>query len=154
MIDIRPVTESVKKSQICDTVLHALPNWFGIESSIVDYIADTQTMPYWVAYDGEQPIGFVALKEHNAYTSEVYVMGILESYHRQGIGRALIQRCEVACAETGHKFLTVKTLDEAHPDPGYAKTRQFYLAMGFLPLEVFPLHWDESNPCLFLAKAL
>ena len=24
----------------------------------------------------------------------------------------------------------------------------------FIPLEVFPLLWDEANPCLFLAKQL
>lgn len=25
---------------------------------------------------------------------------------------------------------------------------------AFCPLEVFPLYWDEENPCLLMAKAL
>jgi len=48
----------------------------------------------------------------------------------------------------------VKTLDESAPDAFYAKTRQFYLRAGFKPLEVFPLHWNKENPCLFMAKPL
>jgi GNAT superfamily N-acetyltransferase len=81
-------------------------------------------------------------------------MGVLPSRHRQGTGRRLIERAEQFCAERGMKFLTVKTLADIHPDEGYAKTRAFYRAMGFTPLEVFPLYWDESNPCLFMAKGI
>ena len=39
-------------------------------------------------------------------------------------------------------------------DRPYARTRSFYYKMGFVPLEVFPLFWDEDNPCLFLVKHL
>ena len=34
------------------------------------------------------------------------------------------------------------------------ETREFYLSMGFAPLEIFPLFWNEENPCLFMAKYL
>jgi hypothetical protein len=51
-------------------------------------------------------------------------------------------------------FLTVKTLDESRESKSYEKTRKFYLSVGFLPLEVFPLLWDENNPCLFMAKSI
>ena len=36
----------------------------------------------------------------------------------------------------------------------YKKTRLFYQSVGFKPLEVFPMHWDKDNPCLFMAKSL
>lgn len=111
-------------------------------------------MPFWAAFDEEKPVGFAALKIHNSYTSEVCVMGVLEEYHRQGVGSRLIGCCEVFCIDNGTEFLTVKTLDEAAKSESYAKTRRFYLAMGFRPLEVFPLHWDKANPCLLLAKYL
>lgn len=29
----------------------------------------------------------------------------------------------------------------------YDKTNLFYQALGFNELEVFPLLWDEANPC-------
>lgn len=152
MFDIKQVEISEKKSQICDTILHALPSWFGVEASIVDYVDKTQSMSFWAAYDGEKPIGFIALEVHNPYTSEICVMGILEDYHRHGIGRKLIECCETYCADQSTEYLTVKTLAGSAPSKSYAKTRQFYFAMGFRPLEVFPLYWDRENPCLFMAK--
>ncbi len=44
------------------------------------------------------------------------------------------------------EFLQVKTLSAKHPDAGYGRTRQFYLAMGFRPLQEFPTLWGEANP--------
>ena len=111
-------------------------------------------MPFWVAYDGESPVGFIALKVHNAYTAEICVMGILRDYHRQGIGKKLIACCEEFCRESNFEYLTVKTLDGSAQSKSYEKTRQFYTAIGFRALEVFPLYWDKDNPCLFMAKYL
>jgi GNAT superfamily N-acetyltransferase len=141
-----------KKSSICNDILRALPDWFGIEASIVDYVEQVKSMPFFVAYDDCRPIGFVALKIHSVYTVEVCVMGVLSDYHRKGVGRRLIDQCESYCKENNVEFLTVKTLDESRADEGYLMTRMFYIGMGFKPLEVFPLLWDEENPCLFMAK--
>lgn len=124
MFHIQQVDESEQKSQICDMILRALPNWFGIESSIVDYVKEVQSFPFWTAFDGEKPIGFAALKKHNPYTSEVYVMGVLKEYHRHGVGRELIQSCEAYCAENQIMYLTVKTLDESRENHSYEKTRK------------------------------
>lgn len=154
MFSIKQVDTPEQKSHICNMILRALPNWFGVEASIVDYVKETQSMPFWAAFDGENPIGFVALKEHNPYTSEVCVMGVLKEYHRHGIGRELIKYCEAYCTDNQVEYLTVKTLDQSRESRSYAKTRQFYLSMGFRPLEVFPLYWDKDNPCLFMAKFL
>lgn len=65
-------------------------------------------------------------------------MGILPGYHRQGIGSLLVAAAEHYCGEHGAEFFTVKTLDASAANAAYAKTRQFYLAQGFRPLEVFP----------------
>ena len=143
---------SNEKSNICDSILRALPNWFGNESAIADYAEKVKTMPFYVAYHGSTAIGFVAIKTHNPCTAEIYVMGILKDFHRQGIGNRLIERCEMYCEDNNMDYLTVKTLDESGQSKSYDKTRLFYLAMGFKPLEVFPLFWDKDNPCLFLVK--
>jgi GNAT superfamily N-acetyltransferase len=152
MIEISEVHNPDEKSNICDTILHALPDWFGVEASIADYIQKTRDMIFFTAYDGEAPVGFIALKRHNEYTAEVSVMGILKEYHLQGIGARLIAACEERCRKDGAVYLTVKTLDESRSSASYGKTRAFYRAMGFIPLEVFPLFWDADNPCLFMAK--
>ena len=154
MYRLNRVVEKDNKSEICNLILRSLPTWFGIEESIVEYVKETQEMPFWVVYDDEKPIGFIALKKHNDYTVEICVMGVLKEYHRKGVGRKLIRTAEQYCLEKQKKYLTVKTLDESREDESYDKTRKFYYAMGFLPLEVFPLLWDVTNPCLFMVKHL
>jgi len=152
MIIIREIDSSDKKSSIANNILRALPEWFGIEASIVDYVEQVKRMPLLVALDGEKEVGFLAIKLHNPFSAEICVMGVLKEYHGQGIGKVLLEACEEYCYKEKIEFLTVKTLAESHPDENYAKTRKFYLKSGFKALEVFPLLWGESNPCLFMVK--
>ena len=48
--------------------------------------------------------------------------------------------------------MTVKTLSDRHPDPGYARTRRFYHKLGFVELEEFPELWGRDNPCLYMLR--
>ncbi len=152
VIKIENITDKDQKSLICEGILGELPNWFGVEESIKEYMLISREMPFYAAYSNENPVGFVAVKEHNQYTAEVCVMGVLQDYHRMGIGKRLISKCEEYCSENGIEFLTVKTLDGSRESKSYEKTRLFYLSMGFRPLEVFKTIWDENNPCLFMSK--
>jgi len=149
---LREIKNENDKSSICNNILRALPNWFGVEASIVDYVEQVKVMPFYAVFDNENAIGFVAIKIHNPYTAEVCVMGVLKEYHRQGAGKQLIKACEKYCFDNKIEFLTVKTLDASRESKSYNKTRLFYQNMGFKPLEVFPLLWDENNPCLFMVK--
>ncbi|MCL2827718.1 MAG: GNAT family N-acetyltransferase [Oscillospiraceae bacterium] len=152
MVQIKELQNTNEKSTICNAILRALPDWFGVESSIVDYVKQVQTLPFFAAFDDDTPIGFVAIKIHNPSTAELCVMGVLETFHGQGIGKLLINCCETYCNAHKFEFLTVKTLDESRESEHYEKTRLFYLSVGFRPLEVFPLFWDKDNPCLLMAK--
>lgn len=152
MVEVKEIYDPSMKSSICNDILRALPNWFANEAPIVDYVDKTQHMPFYAAFDDGKAIGFVAVKVHNCYTSEVCVMGVLKEFHRNGIGKMLIKCCERYCIDNKMEFLTVKTLDESAESSSYEKTREFYHALGFRPLEVFPLFWDEENPCLFMVK--
>jgi len=153
-ITYREIPSPREKSAVCENTLRALPDWFGNEAAIVDYAGQVRGLPLCAAFDGDVPVGFVALKRHNEFTAEVCVMGVLQAYHRRGIGKKLIEWCEGQCAAQGMRFLTVKTLDASAESAGYGRTRAFYRACGFIPLEVFPTIWDEDNPCLFLAKCM
>ena len=152
MIEIKEILESDAKSGICNEILRSLSDWFGNEASIVDYVEKVRSMPFYAVNDDDKYIGFVAIKIHNPFTAEICVMGVLQEYHRQGAGKRLVEICEKYCADNNFEYLTVKTLDESRECESYKKTRLFYQSMGFKPLEVFPLHWDEDNPCLFLVK--
>ena len=149
---IKEIQNPEVKSAICDAVLHSLPDWFGIENAIRDYILGVKDMKFWAAYESGRAVGFCALGIHYESSAEVHVMGILEEHHRNGIGRQFMHECENYCKECGCEFLSVKTVDELSPDVYYARTREFYLAMGFKKLELFKTLWDEHNPCLMLIK--
>jgi len=141
-------------SEVCEPVLRALPAWFGIEEATQQYIRDIETMPTILANVNGQALGFLTLRIHNPYAAEIHVMGVCPEAHHQGIGRAMLDRAEAYLRQQGIDYLQVKTLSAAHPDPGYVKTRAFYQAMGFRPLEEFPTLWDAGNPCLMMIKKL
>jgi GNAT superfamily N-acetyltransferase len=139
---------------ICRSILGTLPTWFGIQQSVEDYVAVADRSPTVIAsLDGED-IGFLTLVHHSPYASEVYVMAIVPDYHRCGIGRTMLKHVEASLARAGVEFLQVKTLSATHPDEGYEKTRAFYVAYGFRPLEEFPDLWGPENPALQLVKVV
>lgn len=153
-MEIREIVGEEERAAVCEKILRALPGWFGIEEALREYVEQVRKLPLWAAFEREEAVGFAAFLEHGPYAGEICVMGVREEYHRRGVGRRLVGRCEDFARGKGMEFLTVKTLDGAREDAGYAKTREFYYAMGFRALEVFPTLWGEENPCLFLAKYL
>ena len=66
----------------------------------------------------------------------------------------MVGSVEIHLKNEGVKFLQVKTVSSDRDCKAYAKTREFYLGVGFTPLEVFPTLWDKANPCLLLVKSL
>jgi len=143
-----------KRSSVCEPILRALPEWFGIEEAIVHYVNEIDVLPTWTASHEGTVIGFLSLKRHNPHAAEMYVLGVHPEFHRQGIGRSLVDRAQAWLREKGVEYLQVKTLGPSHQDRGYAGTRAFYEAVGFRPLEEFSQVWDEGNPCLVLVKKL
>ena len=148
------ITDKTEKKNISSHILYSLPNWFGIPSATANYIEQSAEMPFIAAFDNDTPIAFLAIKETSPNAVEIYVMGVMPQYHRKGIGKALIDFCVTYCKDKGCTLLHVKTLDASHPDESYEKTRRFYIAMGFLPLETMKELWGEDNPCLVMVKPL
>ncbi len=142
------------KAAICEPILHSLPDWFGIEEALVQYVADIDRLPTFLAWEAGRAMGFLSIKQHYPTSAEVLVMGIRQETHRQGLGQALLHQAQAWLKDQGVEYLQVKTLGPSHLEGNYAQTRAFYLAMGFQPLEEFPQIWDESNPCLILVKRL
>lgn len=143
-----------KTCAVCTPILQSLPDWFGLEDAIQYYSSEMDNLPTFLACESGQVLGFLSLKQHNPYSAEVFVMGVRQAAHRNGIGRALMASAEAWLRGQGVEYLQVKTLGPSHPDDNYAKTRAFYLACGFRALEEFRQIWDEHNPCLILVKRL
>jgi ribosomal protein S18 acetylase RimI-like enzyme len=117
-------------------------------------LEDIERLPTFLAKVNGQVMGFITIKEHNEYSAEIHIIGVHPGAHRKGIGQALICAAEKDLQERGFEYLQVKTLSSAHPDENYAKTRAFYLSVGFRPLEEFKSLWGEANPCLQMIKSL
>jgi ribosomal protein S18 acetylase RimI-like enzyme len=152
---IRPISVTERRGAISREVLESLPEWFGIPASVENYItaADELRMLACFGPAGEV-IGFVSIKTHTPFAAEVYVMGVKRPWHRRGIGRVLIEAVVELAISLGIRFLTVKTLAPSNDDQNYARTRLFYEAVGFLPIEEFPTLWGPENPCLFMLRLL
>jgi len=147
------INDPQRKREIAREVLLDLPEWFGIPESTEEYIRESGQMPFFAAFEGEEAVGFMALKETSPDACEIYVTGVKKRVHRCGAGRALFAAFEEYARERGYRFAQVKTVAPGHY-PEYDATVAFYRSVGFLPLEVFPTLWDESNPCLIMVKAL
>jgi len=141
-------------SSQCEAILRTLPAWFGIESSILQYVRDAAELPTFVVRDAAQIVGFLTLREHFPAAWEVHCIAVRASHRGQGLGRALHEHVERWLAARGARVLQVKTMAAIHPSPEYAETREFYAALGYLPLQVFPLLWGPRLPVLQLVKVL
>jgi GNAT superfamily N-acetyltransferase len=139
---------------LCAAILPTLPTWFGIPEANADYIVAADENPTFVAYDDGKPVGLTTITRFGDFAAEVHLMAVLPEHHRRGIGRQMLEAAEDWLRAQGVEYLQVKTLSASAPDEGYAKTREFYRAVGFRQLEEFPLLWDPSNPALQLIKKL
>ena len=143
---IRQITDPSEKKAVSRSVLEALRDWFEVDESRESYIHSSAGWPFFAAYDGDAPVGFLCLKETGRQTVELAVMGVLKPYHRHGIGKQLFTAAADYARNAGYRFMQVKTVKEGiYPD--YDATNRFYRSLGFCELEVFPDLWDRENPC-------
>jgi GNAT superfamily N-acetyltransferase len=136
-----------------ERLLRALPGWFGIEDSIVSYVEDAATMDTYLAERDGAVVGALLAVRHFPAAAEIHLMAVAPEQHRRGVGRALVAALEADLTRDGVRFLQVKTLGPSRPNPEYDRTREFYSAVGFTPLEEHPDLWP-GNPCLVMVKAL
>ena len=138
----------------CERILRALPDYFGIEEALVQYLEDIKMRPTFHAHSDGCLVGFLTITRHTQVSAEIHVMGVLPQEQHKGIGSALVKATEhyLNCDSVG--LLEVKTLGESHSDKNYANTRRFYTAQGFLAMEEIPDFWGKGLPTLFMVKPL
>lgn len=148
---IRHVPTSQK---ITREILESLPEWFGIPEAIDEYVEGMEMMEVAVYYEDGLPVGFIALNRHKQAVIDIHVMAVIKSHQGKGIGTLLVQWAIFQARKKGIRYLSVKTLDETHPDLNYKKTRAFYQHAGFVPFESFPTLWGAENPCLVMIQTV
>jgi N-acetylglutamate synthase-like GNAT family acetyltransferase len=133
-VDVRIVTDGQWPDET-DVLLHALPEWFGIEESVRAYVNAARTLPTVAAQVDGEIVGVCLVRRHTLVAAEIELLAVRRDLHRAGVGRRLVERAVVDLTSTGVKLLQVKTLGPSGEPEEYARTRAFYEAIGFLPLE-------------------
>ena len=147
------IIDSNEKQAIARKVLEALTEWFEVEESREGYIKDCADWTFLAAKENDNIIGFLCLKETGDATVELAVMGVMKEYHRNGAGRELVEKAKEVARAKGYEFMQVKTVKMGVYED-YDRTNLFYISCGFKELEVFPLYWDEANPCQIYVMSL
>jgi GNAT superfamily N-acetyltransferase len=151
-VTVVPFAEEYRSE--CAVVLGRLPGWFGFEATNREYIASLGRLPAFVARLNGATVGFIGLEHHTPAASEILVLAVTPELHRHGIGAALMRRAEDYLRDDGRRMVHVKTLGPSDPDAGYARTRRFYEALGYIPLFETTALWGPDQPALILVKAL
>ncbi len=150
---IRFIEDKNERRKISREILESLTDWFEVEASREQYIAESAEQPFWASVNGDVNEGFLCLKETGKETMELAVMGVRQEYHRKGIGKMLFAAARDYAAKQGYEFIQVKTVRSGMYED-YDMTNEFYKSLGFKELEVFPEYWDEANPCQVYVMSL
>ena len=147
------INEKDKKQEIARRILEALTDWFEVEESREKYIKESGDQIFIADKEGDEYTGFLCLKETGKATVELAVMGVLKEYHRNGIGRQLVDEAIKVAKDAGYEFFQVKTVKLGMYED-YDRTNYFYLSCGFKEFEVIPELWGEENPCQIYVMSL
>jgi len=144
----------VRKRELQERLTAALPEWFGQPMSNTKYATLAEILDGYVVESDDQRCGLLLLKYHSPISAEVYWIGVDPAYHRQGLGRALMDAAINDASTQGVRYLFVATL---HPDLQYEpfqRTRRFYEALGFVYAheEHFPA--NPASPIAHYLKQL
>ena len=137
----------------CTSILRSLPQWFGIEQSILEYEQNLHELDGYVAEDDNSIVGFVGLKRYGTFSIEIDVIGVQPQLRGSGIGRALLVHVEANATTPSTRLLHMKTLSPSDPDKNYAETRAFWEANGYIPMDAHEL-WGRDNPCQVMVKPI
>lgn len=134
-------------------ILASVPEWFGIPEANQHYVELAGRLPSYLAVDGDEVVGVALLDEHFPQSRELNLIAVRRDRHRQGVGKAMLAAIESDLREAGVRILEVHTVGPSSEDAGYARTREFYLAAGFVAInELQRIDW--SGPTLILVKPL
>ena len=76
----------------CERILRDLPEWFGIETSVIEYVESLAALPGFVAIVDGEVAGFLALKEHYPDASEVHDGGPAR-FPQKGCRKSPLEGC-------------------------------------------------------------
>lgn len=152
-MQVSKITDPTQRSSACAQILKTIPHWFGQAEANAAYEREIAQRDVFGAFEGDRPVGLIALKYHFKITAEIWWMGIRPEFHRRGIGHRLVNRAKEHAHSLGCNRMVLMTLNPTSNDAGYAATRAVYMAQGFEPLVAFNEN-DPLNPMMWMLAEL
>ncbi len=125
-----PVFVSIRATMPPDLYREFYPDeWRVSQQQAVEHVCGSSAMHVWVALNGaETPVGFVALKVHEAdKMGEIYMIAVDPEHQGRGIASALTEFALEWMKNAGMILAMVET----GTDPGHGPARKTYEKMGF-----------------------
>ena len=128
-----PVFESIASVMDPDVYREHHPDWRLTQRDAVESVCADEDFHVWVASEGEQTVGFVALKLHaEDRMGEIYMIAVDPDYQRRGIATALTNHSLTWLKRAGMTTVMVET----GGDPGHDPARRTYEAAGLRPFPI------------------
>ena len=126
-----PVFASLAGALGPDLYRELVPDWRASQAKAVAAACADASMRVWIALEGTETAGFVALRLHEEdRTGEIYMIAVDPAFQRRGIATALMRHALDWFRLSGMTVAMVET----GGDPGHEPARRAYEAIGFQPL--------------------
>jgi N-acetylglutamate synthase-like GNAT family acetyltransferase len=138
---------------ILETV-RGLPQWFN-ELGLRQIESDLKIQEGLVALENDHIAGFVSYAiTEDEKIAELTWIAVRPESHRKGIGRCLVQSLEGLVMQLGVSAIEVSTVADSVAYEPYARTRDFYHALGFAYVRVDKKWFPSGDDRLLLRKLL
>ena len=151
-VQIRVVEDGKKKADVTRRVLTDLSEWFTSRADIEKSAMMSMDHPMYAAYLGDEILGFSVVKAHNEKIADVYKIGIVKDYHRNGIGKVLLSAAEDYAREHGFDYIMVRLPAAPKKGSPLEGTCGFFADCGYMPFDRFRELKNELDQKLCLAK--
>ena len=98
------ITDPEQKESISLSVMHRLRFVVFPTGRHRSQGSNSPGLPFFAVFDRNKPVAFAAVKIHNPHTADIYCIGVLEEYQRQGLGHQLVQAILEWCVKENFVF--------------------------------------------------
>ncbi len=105
---------------------------------------------FWCVWEGDDLLGFGALKELDAGHGEIKSMRTAPGQLRRGVGAAMLAHIIVEAKARGYTRLSLET----GSTPAFEAAIALYARFGFVPCGAFADYRDGDPFSLFMSRAL
>jgi ribosomal protein S18 acetylase RimI-like enzyme len=130
------------------------PRWFT-ESALNEIKSAVREEKGVVAIVDQKIVGFATYAPIvHERTVELTWIGVRSDLHRRGIGRALVNSLEEELRREGYEAIEVDTVAASVEYEPYARTRNFYHALGFADVRIEPSGYESGDDKLLLRRKI